>query len=389
MRTSSKISTIMASIAAACAILAPQDASAQQEGVQADRITWGMSTALTGYNAVKGIAIKEGIEAAFKKANDSGGVHGRKLVLKAEDDEYDPVKTEVKVKQLIADGVFGLTGILGTANNNKIAPLVIEKNIPVVGPITGAESTRNVKKAPQFFNTKASYADEMDAIVDHFQGFGITKIGAIYQDDAFGKGALEGLTKSLESRKLPPLVAAAPHKPRTSEVAAAVSELIKAGPEVIVIASVSAPGAAFVKAYRLAGGKAQIAAISTVGNDVLLEKAEKHSEGVILTQVTPNPDDRIIPLVNEFRLAMAVAFPAKKIADFSYFNFEGYIVGKALVMGTVDAGPSITRQSFMKSMEGISKKDIGGFVLSNSTSDHGGSKFVDIVLLGKKGIIIY
>ena len=359
------------------------------EGISSDKILWGMSTALSGSNAVKGIAIKEGIEAALKKANEAGGIHGRKIELRAMDDEYDPTKTETNVKKMIDDGVFGLTGILGTANNNKIAPIVAEKNIPVVGPITGAASTRNVQKAPQFFNTKASYADEMDAIVEHFQGFQIQKFAAVFQDDAFGKGAVDGLVKSLEQRKLQPLLAMAPHKPRTVEVKEAVAALIKAAPEVIVIASVSDPGAAFVKAYREAGGKAQIAAISTVGNDVLVEKAGKHSEGVVLTQVTPNPDDRVVPLVNEFRSAMATAFPKKKVEDFSYFNFEGYIVGKALVLGTKEAGDKISRTSFMKAMEGISKRDLGGFVISNSATSHNGSKYVDIVLLGKKGNIIY
>jgi branched-chain amino acid transport system substrate-binding protein len=54
---------------------------ASDPGVFDDRIVFGQSAALKGLAAALGLAMRDGILAAFNEANAAGGVHGRKLDL--------------------------------------------------------------------------------------------------------------------------------------------------------------------------------------------------------------------------------------------------------------------------------------------------------------------
>ncbi|MDH8276011.1 ABC transporter substrate-binding protein, partial [Klebsiella pneumoniae] len=59
--------------------------------------------------------MKLGIDAAFNRVNDAGGVEGRMLRLIAADDGYEPTRTAETMKQLYEkERVFGIIGNVGT-----------------------------------------------------------------------------------------------------------------------------------------------------------------------------------------------------------------------------------------------------------------------------------
>ena len=53
-------------------------------------ILFGQSCALTGLSSALGVGMRNGILAAFKEANDAGGVQGFELQLVTLDDGYEP-----------------------------------------------------------------------------------------------------------------------------------------------------------------------------------------------------------------------------------------------------------------------------------------------------------
>lgn len=59
--------------------------------VCADDLVIGMSAAFSGPSASLGIELYRGSMAYIAQVNSMGGVNGRKLVIKAYDDQYDPV----------------------------------------------------------------------------------------------------------------------------------------------------------------------------------------------------------------------------------------------------------------------------------------------------------
>jgi ABC-type branched-subunit amino acid transport system substrate-binding protein len=86
----------------------PSQSELLAEGVTDSEILIGMSAAFTGVSHSLGIELYRGAMAYFVEINRSGGVHGRKIVLKAYDDGYQPdqaVKNTLN-KLMLEDRVF-------------------------------------------------------------------------------------------------------------------------------------------------------------------------------------------------------------------------------------------------------------------------------------------
>jgi len=91
-------------------------ADATQELAAGEAIKIGISLPRSGPLAPFD-AIRQGLEVAFAKTNDSGGVDGRQLQLIAKDDAYEAARSVVNVTELIdRDKIFASVGQVGTPN---------------------------------------------------------------------------------------------------------------------------------------------------------------------------------------------------------------------------------------------------------------------------------
>ena len=88
----------------------------QDPGITDNEILFGQSAALMGSNQALGQGMQVGIEAAFKEANDAGGVYGRQLKLTTEDDRYEPDAAFANTLEFEEgdNPVFALIGAVGT-----------------------------------------------------------------------------------------------------------------------------------------------------------------------------------------------------------------------------------------------------------------------------------
>ena len=110
--------------------------------------------------------MKLGIETAFNRINDAGGVDGRMLKLFAADDGYEPGRTLDAMKQLYEkDQVFGVIGNVGTPTAAVAIPYALERRMLFFGAFTGSNILRNDPPDRYVFNYRASYVQETDAVV--------------------------------------------------------------------------------------------------------------------------------------------------------------------------------------------------------------------------------
>ena len=108
------------------------------QGVSDTEILIGQSVPKSGPQAAFGL-LTTGMQAYFDYANaELNGVNGKKLKLVALDDAYDPEKTVKNVNDLISQGVFATSGILGTAQNLAVRETLNDKCIPQLFPSTGS-----------------------------------------------------------------------------------------------------------------------------------------------------------------------------------------------------------------------------------------------------------
>src|SRR5262249_35965767 len=134
-------------------------------GVSDNEIRFGMSAPFSGPARELGQQMKIGVEAAFKLANEAGGVHGRQLSLVAADDGYEPERTAQTMKQLYdTHQVFGIVGNVGTPTAVVALPYALEKHMLFYGAFTGAPLLRRDPPDRYVFNYRASYAEETDAV---------------------------------------------------------------------------------------------------------------------------------------------------------------------------------------------------------------------------------
>jgi len=124
-------------------------------------IRFGMSANLSGAAKENGRQMKLGIDLAFNRVNDAGGVNGRLLKLIVADDGYEPARTVENMKQLYdKDQVFGFIGNTGTPNAVVSVPYALERRMLFFGAFTGAGVVRRDPPDRYVFNYRPSYAEE-------------------------------------------------------------------------------------------------------------------------------------------------------------------------------------------------------------------------------------
>src|SRR6202171_3015911 len=148
--------------ALACA-LAVNTALAQKkydEGASDTEIKIGHTNPYSGNASAYGV-IGKTIEAVFKKANDDGGINGRKINFITYDDGYSPPKTVEMVRKLVEeDKVLLLFNTLGTPPNSAIHKYMNQKKIPHLFVATGATKWNDPKNFPWTMGWQPHYQTE-------------------------------------------------------------------------------------------------------------------------------------------------------------------------------------------------------------------------------------
>ena len=112
----------------------------------ASDIVLGMSAAFKGPSRELGIELYRGAMAYIEHVNRNGGVNGRKIIITAYDDSYNPIPAiENTVRLIEKDNAFLLLNYVGTPTVTRILPLLkkySDKHIYLFFPFTGAQPQR-------------------------------------------------------------------------------------------------------------------------------------------------------------------------------------------------------------------------------------------------------
>ncbi|MBY0410607.1 MAG: ABC transporter substrate-binding protein [Burkholderiaceae bacterium] len=349
-------------------------ARAQGEG----RIVLGQSAAFTGPSAQLGLQFNKGAKLFFDQLNAQGGVSRRMVEIRTLDDGYEPERCVENTRKLISEEVFALFGYVGTPTSLAALPLATQAKVPFFGPFSGAEALRDPFNK-LVFHVRASYYDETALIVRQLTNLGLQKIAVFYQNDAYGKTGLEGVTRALAQLKLAP-VATATVERNSDDVKAAVATLVAVKPDAVVQISSYMASAAFVRAARRASYGGLFYNVSFVGTQALSDALGKDGAGVVVSQVVPSPYQPSRPITREF--LEAIKKDGNNVQA-NYSSMEGYLAARVFTEGLrqAQAGGKITRESFIAGTEAIGTQVISGFSVSFSATDHTASHFVEMSML--------
>ena len=336
-------------------------AKAEEAGVSEGAILFGQAAALEGPSSALGQRMRQGIVAAFTEINAKGGVYGRKLQLISRDDGYDPDRSVAQTLHLIEDDkVFALIGAVGTPTAMATIPITSARNVPFIGPFSGAEFLRDLELA-NVVNIRASYGAEAEAWIKHLtEDRKFTRIGIFYQDDSFGRDGLTGVKRALARRGLE-LAAEGTFERNTRAVTAAWRMIKRAEPEAIVMVGTYGPCAEFIKLAHRRGFYPTFVNISFVGANALARELGPEGEGVIVSQVVPFPWDRSLKLVADYQAAQKALDPT--LAP-DFVSLEGYLAGRFVATALQQLGPDPTRADLMRMINDVGRFDISGTVVT-------------------------
>ena len=347
---------------------------------QNNRIVLGQSAAFSGPAAQLGNQMNTGAKIYFNALNASGGVNGNMVELRTLDDGYEPDRCKANTEKFIKDDVFGLFGYVGTPTCLAALPLVTDAKVPFFGPFTGAEALREPFHK-SVFHLRASYYDETALIVRQLTALGLKKIAVFYQNDAYGKAGLEGVTRALKAQDLAP-VALGTVERNTVNVAQAVKDIASKMPDAVVQISAYKACAAFIREARKAGYGGTFFNVSFVGTQALADELGKEGRGIVISQVMPFPFSTTTSISREYLDAVK---KAGGDAQPNYSSMEGYLAAKVLAEGLKRAGRNPSREALVSGLESIQKMDFGGFSVEFGPKNHVASRFVDLSMLTEDG----
>ena len=353
-----------------------------QPGLTTNDIRVGMSAAFRGTAAGLGTEFYRGAQAYYNDVNGKGGVHGRAISVVALDDGYEPIPcVKNTIRLLEKEPVFLLSNYVGTPTLTRALPVIkryADSHVVLVGNFTGAQPQREAPYAEHVFNIRASYRQEMMALVDRFWQLGARKFGVYYQIDAYGRSGTDGVARGLAQRGV--RIAAEATYPRGAKFAddmtPAVTALRRAGVDVVLCTGAYQGCGAFVRTARDAGWTVPISNLSFVGSDAMLALLVKHGKAtgrdytraLVNSQVVPSYDDVSLPGVAEYRLLMDRHNPPvpESLRDanyslqrYSFISLEGFVNAKVIVEALQRTGPQPTRVAFRQALESLRNFDVG------------------------------
>ncbi len=347
-------------------------------GVTKDHILFGQSVDFTEIGA----GLQAGIEAAFNEVNSHGGVNGRRLSLMTLDDDYEPAKAIRNTERFIEkENVFAILGSVGTPTGRAVLPITAEAGVPYVAPFTGAEFLRD--GAPDnVINLRASYRQETEAIVEYFiNKRGLTRIGLMYQDDAYGRSGYAGALSALRSRDMEP-VAVGLYTANTNAIKTAVLDLAAAHPEAVLLIGTFEPVGEMIKWAKRTGMHTQFYTVSVAGSKSLLQILGNSGTGVYVTQVMPLVTDKPERIIASFENALRAY---NKDAEVNFYSLEGYLAGRLAIAGVMACGAEVDRQCFLNSIRNARLINIDGFRLRFGEGDNQGSNAVYLTIIETDG----
>lgn len=353
--------SILAAVALALSARLPRPAAADEVGVSADTILFGQAAALGGPSSALGQGMRRGILAAFAEVNAKGGVNGRRLELISRDDGYDPDRSvDATVKLIEEDKVFALIGAVGTPTSMATVPIAAAKNVPFIGPFTGADFLR-ASEFQNVVNIRASYSAEAEAWIEHLtEDLHLKSIAIFYQDNSFGRDGLAGVKAALARRGME-LAAEGTFERNTRAVGAAFRAIRRAEPQAVVMVGTYGPCAEFIKLAHRNGFNPTFVAISFVGANALARELGPDGNGVVVSEVVPFPWDTHLKLVADYQAAQKALDPSLT-PDF--VSLEGYLSGRLAAAALEKSGPNPTRADMLRIINEVGRFDIGGDIIA-------------------------
>jgi branched-chain amino acid transport system substrate-binding protein len=206
-------------------------------GITDTEIILGADVILTGAMGAVYATIPQTVEAYFNYINDTqGGVCGRKIVYKLEDNNDDPAKAVEAVRKLVErDKVFAIVGSLGDAPHSAVWEYLNEQGVPDILCSAGCHMySTDPEGHPWTVQMIPSYQMEGAFFAQYIsQNLPGKKVAVLYPNLMMGTDLLQGVKDGLDPDKNE-IVSEQIYEITAVSIASQVNNMKKDGAEVVV-----------------------------------------------------------------------------------------------------------------------------------------------------------
>ncbi|MCL1961502.1 MAG: ABC transporter substrate-binding protein [Desulfovibrionaceae bacterium] len=325
-------------------------AFAQTQGVSKDQITIGSIQDLSGPLAGLGKPARLGLQMRVDEINEQGGIHGRKLKLIVEDSAYDPKRAVLAAQKLVnQDKIFAMIGSMGTAPTVATFPVLIEKNVFSLFPITAAremyEPLHKLKYA--YFS---NYYDQIKQTVTRLvKEKDAKKVCLVYQDDDFGLEVLRGSEDGLKTIGMT-LTEKTSYKRGATDFSSQIARLKAASCDFVVLGTVLRETIGAMAEARKAGFNPTFLGSAAAYNANVPKLGGKAVDGLYAAMTAQEPylDDE-----SEQIRTWANKYKAKFNEEPTTYSVSGYCLIDAFANAANKAGSNLTVESFSQAMDSL------------------------------------
>jgi branched-chain amino acid transport system substrate-binding protein len=351
MRLGAIITGIIFAVTAMIGAVAAQESA----GVTKNAIKIGILGSLTGPAAIWGAGNLAGGVLAFEEANAAGGINSRKLEWIVEDDETSPPKAIAAFKKLTGqDQVFAVFGPAASAISAAMVPAMKASNVPVFisVPSTPAVTEPMVKNVFRTgpLNDRMQGVAVADYVMDKLGG---KRVAVIRQSDEYGKRGADSIVERMKQKNAVP-VSHEIFGPADTDFTSQLLKIRETNPDTLVVYGYPSPSAIITRQARQLGLKAKIIgsnATSSRKYPEIVGQTAAGTQNLITVAALPESDD---PTMTEFRKNFEKRYPDLVRQDRPDLgDVLGYGGARAFIEALKRAGPDLTREKFIASLESL------------------------------------
>jgi branched-chain amino acid transport system substrate-binding protein len=269
------------------------------------------------------------------------------------------------------DRIFAMVGTIGTPTALPSMPILFEKNIPHLFPLTAAremyEPLHRLK-----YSIAATYFDQMRAGVKYMvKNKGYTKVCTLYQDDDFGLEVMRGAEAGLKEINMA-LAEKTTYKRGATDFSSQVARMKDAGCDLVVLGTIIRETIGTIATARKLGWGVEFMGSSASYTDLIHKLGGPAMNGFYSTNTVNNPyTDDASRNVREW----ASRYKQKYNEDPAVFSVYGYQVIDLFIQVADKAGPKLTTDAFINTLEKFSapRDMFGADAMTFSKTKHLGS----------------
>ena len=320
------------------------------QGVTKDEVVIGTIQDLSGPIAAYGKQLRNGMQMRVDEQNEAGGVNGRKLKLVVEDSSYDPKKGVLATQKMLQkDRIFAMVGTIGTPIVMSSMPLVLDKGVLHLFPLTAARETFEPLHKLKF-SFAATYYDQMRAGIPYLVKLkGSKKVGILYQDDEFGAEVLRGAEAGLKEIGMT-LAEKTSYKRGATDFSSQVAKLKGAGCDLVILGTIIRETIGAIAEARKTGYNPEFLGSSALYTRLIHALGGPAMNGLygMSTVSEPYADD-----ASKNVRAWAASYKTRFSEDPAVFSVYGYGAIDYFIKALDKAGPNPTQVKVADALESI------------------------------------